>query len=220
MDLVILAIIAGLVLAKLYLVLGQKTGAPPPALKDSTLKDGAIKDNAISPKVNVGENKIPLGERSEFGEALEEISKAQIFEQKYNSLYSKITQVRQIMSDFDPIIFEQNATKAYEAIIEAFSRGDEAALRPLLNDEVYSVYSAIIKSRADGENSNTEIVKLADPEIRNIEISNISVHIDVYFSATLKDTGKTPRNTQEIWTFERIIGSNSPIWRLIAVETS
>ncbi len=209
MDIIVLAIVAGLVLAKLYMVLGQKTGAPPPALKDSGLVQ----------KTLAGENNSSIVVKPEFGEALEEIAKAQAFEQKYKDLFSKITQTRQLMPDFDPIVFEKNATSAYEAIISAFSRGDENSLRPLLNDEVFAAYSEIIKARGNN-NQRTEIVKLSDPEIRNIEIINKTVQIDVYFSATLKDEDKSPRNTQEIWTFERIIGSNSPIWRLIAVETA
>ena len=210
MDIVFFAIVAGLVLARLYQVLGQKHGAPPPALKD----------NNILPKANLGENQTNIGEPMEFGEAIAEIAKANVLEQKYSDLYSKIMQLRQTMPDFDPIIFEQNATAAYEAIIEAFSRGDEKALRPLVNDEVFGAYSAIINARANANGTSTEIVKLADPEIRSIEIAPTDAQIDVYFSATLKDADQSPRNTQEVWTFERIIGSNSPIWRLIAVETA
>jgi predicted lipid-binding transport protein (Tim44 family) len=210
LDIVFFAIVAGLVLARLYQVLGQKHGAPPPALKDSS----------ALPKANLGETQPNAGEQMEFGEAIAEIAKANALEQKYSDLYSKISQVRQIMPDFDPIVFEKNASAAYEAIIEAFSRGDEKALRPLVNDEVFSAYSSIISGRSKDLASATEIVKLAEPEIRDISINQTNVEIDVYFSATLKDTGQSPRNTQEIWTFERIIGSNSPIWRLIAVETA
>lgn len=215
MEIVFFAIVAGLVLARLYQVLGQKTGAPPPVVKDPSLKEGGFPQN---PKVIDG---LPINaEPMEFGDAMAEFGKIQVLEKKYGDLFSKISQMRQIMPDFDPIVFETNVTLAYEAIISAYSRGDEAALKPLVNDEVFAAYSAQMQSSGKSENTLSEIVKLSDPEIRDIEINEKSAQIDVYFSATLKDVNSTPRNTQEIWTFERIIGSNSPIWRLIAVETA
>lgn len=209
MDIVFFAIVAGLVLARLYQVLGQNHGAPPPIAKDNL---GSLPAEALR-KANIA-NEIddaPL---------LEPIDPLKDYQEKYGDLIAKISDLRTLDPNFDPLQFESQAGAAYEAILSAYSSGDEAALAPLVSDEVLGAYRELMAERANSGANRIDIVRLADPLIKDIEISNKLVSIDVNFSATLVEAPHSPRNTQEVWTFSRNLDSKDWVWRLIAVETA
>lgn len=208
MELVFLAVVACLVLARLYQVLGQDNGTRPPAMPDKLVVPD-VKNNIIKPVAEglPDEKPAPIVK-----------TERELLEEKYGALASNIDAVRQIDSAFDPSAFEQGAGRAYEAIVTAYGAGDADALKPLLTPSVFAAYKAAMDERDKATATKIDIVRVSEPKIRDIEIIDQLIRIDVAFSATLVEGQKKPRNTDEIWSFEK--APNAQIWHLCAVETA
>lgn len=220
-ETVFFAIVAFLVLGRLFQVLGQNHGAPPPIAKDFRSENG--------PEMNAPLNRgIPTENENKGSDENPIISEANIafdsVENRFSAMRDEIKKIRSHEANFNPINFERTAALAFEAIVTAFGKGDEATLRNLTNEKVYAAYQEGIKQRRDSNKGAIDIVKLNEPLIKAIEISQQNrqeiASIDVEFNATLTGEGEKTRNTNEIWTFEKTLGDKSPIWRLSAVRSA
>jgi predicted lipid-binding transport protein (Tim44 family) len=108
-------------------------------------------------------------------------------------------------SSFSAEEFLRGAKAAYTMIVGAYARGDRAALRPLLDDDVYEAWDAAIKAR---ETSNDRAFEL-------LRINRVSVR----YEADLGD-GEVTRTAKEIWTFKRAVASSDPNWLLDDVDVA
>lgn len=208
------AVVAILVLGRLYQVLGQNHDTPP-GLNDKFVNDqispngGAFGLNNAGPKTA----DVPNFTEPQFQNS-EEILKV-----KWGDLAPQIIALRKREPLFDPTNFQETAALAYDAIISAVGKNDKKALRELVDDKVYAAFSQTMDERAELNRGAIDVVKLSEPQIKSIEIdSNQIAQIDIEFKATLSAIGESPRSTDEIWTFERKLGSRNPIWLLVAVE--
>ena len=67
---------------------------------------------------------------------------------------------------FDPDQFLQGARAAFAMIVEAYAKGDKAALRPLLADEVFAQFAGAIDAREQaGRTLSTELVATRAAEL-------------------------------------------------------
>lgn len=213
------AIVAFLVLGRLFQVLGQNHGAPPPITKDFGSEsgvEGAGPLNRTALGINETENNDPL----------EKFAKKESLwfgEERFAKISSEIETIQSFEKDFDPYKFEKTAALAFEAIVGAFGKGDEASLKNLTSEKVFNAYQEGIQNRQANNKGAIDIIKLSDPKIKTIEIqsekNNNVASIDIEFSATLSGVGEKIRNTNEIWTFEKKLGDKNPIWRLCAVHS-
>ncbi len=132
---------------------------------------------------------------------------------------------------FSPKNFVEGAKLAYEMIVDAFARGDKAALKGLLAREVYDGFARAIDDReAEGQKLESRFVGIDKAEITAVEINGKRAAITVKFvseiiSATLSKAGaviegdpKQVREITDVWTFEREVGSRDPNWKLAATE--
>lgn len=208
MEIVFLAVVACLVLVRLYQVLGQDNGTRPPAMPDKLIAPD-VQNNIIKPVIEGMLDEKPI-----------EIVKTEkeLLEAKYGAIAGKIGDVRKLDSTFDPYAFEHGAGRAYEAIVTAFGAGDIATLKTLLTPSVFAAYKTAIDARQNTDATKIDIVRVSEPKIRDIEIIDQTIRIDVAFSATLVEGKKKPRNTDEIWSFEKT--PKAQIWHLCAVETA
>lgn len=186
-QILILAAVAGIVLARLYAVLGRRTGAEP----------SEPKPQAIGPVIA--------------GEA----AHASSFPKQLEVPVSGVEAVLNADPAFDPSRFLRGARSAYELIVTSFSKGDVAALQPLLIPAVYQAYAAAIDAR--GETPGPELVRLKIAELVDSDVQNGVARIDVRFEAELADGEVGVRDTREYWTFERALNAKDPTWRLAAV---
>jgi predicted lipid-binding transport protein (Tim44 family) len=199
-DLIILAAIAVFVISRLYAVLGQKTGAEPPArryreapARAPEREDGAVVEDEDRPKI-----------RPAFtGPAA-----------------AGLEAIAAVDANFAPDDFIKGARRAYELIVGAFADGDRDALKQLVDDDVMEVYSAAIAER---EAAGTEPMRLA--RLRQARIAGASVdakkvaRVEVSFESELSD-GDNMRQAKEIWTFKRALNSQDPNWLLDEVATA
>lgn len=121
--------------------------------------------------------------------------------------------------DFLPDTFVRGARKAYEMIVNAYAEGDRAALKPLLDDDVFEAYDAAITARAGGTGEPLRLVRLKSARISDASLDDQQVaRVMVAFEADLSD-GEAMRRAKEIWTFKRLVTGQDPNWLLDEVET-
>ena len=133
-------------------------------------------------------------------------------------------------ASFDPESFTSGARTAYTMIVEAFAKGDLAALRPLLADKVYQRYADAIAARTERRESvRTEIERIKSAEITDASHEGHTARVKVSFAAeiateTLGETGERIsgdlgrlNTVHENWVFERRTDNADPNWVLTGV---
>jgi predicted lipid-binding transport protein (Tim44 family) len=213
---IILLAAAAFVIWRLVGVLGQRTGnegtgfdpftKPAPApVKDADARIEARADE-VSTKKPVWEGFAEEG--TALAQSLEAIAKSD--------------------ASFNVAQFVAGAKIAYEMILEAYAKGDKAALKPLLARDVMDEFSAAIDERAaKGQTAFLQFVGVKSTELEHAALSGKRAHITVAFqsemiSATLDRSGETVdgdqkeiRTIADRWTFERDVSTRDPNWRLI-----
>lgn len=191
LEVLVLGAIAVIVLARLYSVLGKRTGAERPA--EPKPAPAAANRTAAAPPAPT-----PMPQATgPAGGGVAEIMGAD--------------------PSFDPGHFLTGARAAYELIVQAFANGDRAALRPLLTTRVFSSYDKAITEREATGGKGPELVRLKTAEIADAQLDGNIARIAVRFEAELAEGAHGLRDTKERWSFERDTTSQDPNWRLAAV---
>lgn len=142
-----------------------------------------------------------------------------------------IEQIAAEDGNFIPKAFVDGAKLAYEMIIEAFARGDQAALKPLLSKQVFDGFSQAIAEREQaGQKVESRFVGIDKAAIVQASAQDKRAVITMRFvseliSATYAKDGaliegdpKLIKEITDVWTFERDLGSRDPNWKLISTE--
>lgn len=191
-EILALAVIAIIVIARLYTYFGRKTGAEPPPANARTapadLPQGAA---AAAP------TSIPPPPPGGQGGGVGDIIRAD--------------------PSFDVGHFLMGARKAYEQILTAFASGDRDALRNLLVPHVFTSYDQAIKDREASGGKGPELVRLKTADLADAELDGTIARVGVRFEAELAEGAHGLRETKERWTFERDTTSRDPNWRLSGV---
>jgi predicted lipid-binding transport protein (Tim44 family) len=213
-DIILFAMIAGFLILRLRSVLGRRTG-------NERRRDGFIRSPArVSEKgaaggeLGKGAAVVPLGAKPADPVAL------------------GLDRIRRADSGFEPENFLAGARAAFELIVGAFARGDKAALRSLLSDEVYRPFVATIDERvASQETFESQIVGLDGLDIAAADLSGQTAQVTVKFvsrqiNITRASDGSIvegdPQHAVEktdYWTFNRDIRSADPNWVLVATSS-
>ncbi|MGC2524873.1 MAG: Tim44/TimA family putative adaptor protein [Stellaceae bacterium] len=140
--------------------------------------------------------------------------------------------IRRADAGFDPSQFVEGARIAFEMIVAAFAKGDKAALRPLLSDEVYRPFAQTIDERvAARETVETGDLKLDDAEIVEADMAGRTARVTVklvshQISVTRAMDGSIvdgdpehPVEKTDYWTFARDTRSTDPNWMLVATSS-
>ena len=212
METLFFAIVAILVLGRLYQVLGQNHDAPT-KLNDNFAND-QIAPNGGAFGLNTAENNTNISNSFEANFTnSEDFLKAQ-----WGDLAPQIIELKKLEPSFDAMKFKETSALAYDAIISAFGKGDKKTLQELVGPNVFAAFNSAMDERSAQGRGEIDVVKLSEAKILSIEINDKIAQIDVEFKATLSSVGEVQRTTDEIWTFERKLGSRSPVWILVAVE--
>jgi predicted lipid-binding transport protein (Tim44 family) len=185
-GILIAAMVAGVVLFRLYTVLGRRTGHEPQheqqparAPAPSPLRTPAISE--------------VLPPEGACARGLMDIELAD--------------------STFDREHFLKGARAAYEIIQKAYADADRLALRPLLSDEVYAAFEREIASRPGAADRLNQIL---DARIVGAALDGKLADITVAFRATFTGADGSPREVADHWSFARTIGASDPNWTLVA----
>jgi predicted lipid-binding transport protein (Tim44 family) len=191
-EILIAAMVAGVILFRLYTILGRRTGHEPQHQDRLTPVSSAANLRAV-----------PAERPSE---------------PKARSLFD----IQLADPSFEPNHFLKGARSAYEIVLKAFAGGDRASLKPLLSDEVYKAFDAEITKRGGAPAAETlagitdaQIVH-ATLEDKTAEIT---VSFRAQFAhGTPAASDYVQRDVTDVWTFARKIGSDSPTWTLVATS--
>lgn len=134
---------------------------------------------------------------------------------------------------FSPETFLNGAKAAFAMIVDAFVRGDESALRPLLADEVFVNFSKAIRARAEaGEVCANQLVDILSAEITDARLADRFAHVTVRFQsrqilcqknaegAVLFGDPETNHTITDLWSFSRDVTSRDPNWLLVATQSA
>ena len=212
----VLAMVAGIILFRLYSVLGRRTGNERPPSERLERVGGATEP----PKP--AENVVLLPDRA---------ARAEPQQSPEDALGRALLDIKLADRGFESDHFIEGARKAYEMIVTAFAHGDRAALRPLLSDEVYATFDHVISDRESKQQKvEFTFVGFRDARITAASLKKTLAEITVSFaaqfiSATTEGEGKvvdgdskTVRDVTDVWTFERNVRASDPNWRLVATS--
>jgi predicted lipid-binding transport protein (Tim44 family) len=207
LEILLLALIAGVILFRLYTVLGRRTGHEP--TQEPYRLSGPADNAAEAPQIAA----LPSPRGAEL---------------PADPLARSLQDIRSADRSFDAEHFLSGARHAYELILTAYSANDRAALKPLLSDEVYAAFDAAMKGREQrNEKTSFTFVGFKDAKITQAaqrgKLADVTVAFTAQFiSATTDAAGAVvegdPKSVQEvtdIWSFERNVRASDPNWTLI-----
>jgi predicted lipid-binding transport protein (Tim44 family) len=213
LDILFFAMVAAFIAFRLRNVLGRKTGHERPRIDAITQRTAArAKDNVV-----------PLPDRGPPLPAGDEPTAA-----APDAAAAGLAEIKRTDPRFDIDHFLQGARAAFAMIVEAFAKGDKAALRPLLADEVFAQFAGAIDAREQaGRNLTTELVATRAAELAGAGVQAGRARVTVRFTSeqinvTRDAAGEVvegdPRQIEtiiDLWTFERDTRSRDPNWQLV-----
>ncbi len=214
-DIIVLGFVAGFILYRLYITIGRRDDDGN--IQKTTQKNDFSGIIDISSMVKtVDEEPISLSPV--------EISLSVGFEEV-------IEKIRKIEENFSLEKFLNGAKKAFEMVLTAFAENDRQTLENLLDDNTYKQFiNEIDKRIKNGVTLNLTLVALPKVEIKNIQLQNNKVSIDVFYHSQqinlLKNSageiieGDVSQidNVEDMWTFAKELNSGN--WLLVKVNAS
>jgi predicted lipid-binding transport protein (Tim44 family) len=208
---ILLAMIAAFLALRLYTVLGKRTGHEQPLPKPAEERIAA-----------------PIVPRTiEVTPESREIANRNIAPQAEKGLRAIIA----ADSSFDVTQFIEGAQSAYRMILEAFWKGDEAALGWLVEDDVrHAFVEAIAARNTAGHTLDNRLVAIerAMNEDAAVDgrIGRITIRFDADSAAITRDaegalvagTMSDAVQTHDVWTFSRALKSDDPNWKLAETD--
>lgn len=142
-----------------------------------------------------------------------------------------LADMKRIEPSFTVTDFLQGARGAYEWILMAFENGNLDQVAPFLAEDVYEAFSQVVDSRQEqGLTVEAEFVGVRGTTLADARFDNTSNRAEVTVKfigeliSVVKDQngeiiegkpGQSKRQ-KDTWTFERVMGSGDPNWRLVA----
>jgi len=210
--------VAGIILFRLYTVLGRRTGHERPPRENyqfSRNPDAAppADDTAVTvPDRSAARNEV-------------------VSDKPSDPVARGLLDIKLADRNFETEHFVSGARSAYEMIITAFAKGDRAALRPLLNDEVYRAFDHAIAAReAQQETIEFTFVGFKDVKVVEAVLKGRAAEITLAFGAqfisatsdangaVVEGDAKSVRDVTDVWTFSRDTRARDPNWTLIATS--
>ena len=210
----LIATVAGIILFRLYTVLGRRTGHERPP------QDGYRLNR--SPKPTGSDNVVALPER---------VARAETLDKPADPVDRGLLDIKLGDRSFETEHFLAGAKQAYEMVVTAFASGDRQSLRPLLSDEVFAAFDSVIRER-ERKKQKVEFtfIGFGEAKIAHAALKRRTAEITVnftaqYISATTDADGKpvegdakTVRSVNDVWTFTRDVRSSDPNWTIVATH--
>lgn len=207
----VLAMVAGIILFRLYSVLGRRTG-------NEREPDGRWRSLPGAAPAASGNTVTALPPRTG--------------QQQSDPVQQGLMDIKLADRTFETEHFLSGARKAYEMIVTAYAAGDRAALRPLLSNEVYSAFESVMDARdARHEKTTLEFKTFSSVKIVHAELKARNAEITVEFSAQYVSSTSNAanivvegdpihaRDVVDHWTFARDTGTKDPNWILVATQS-
>ena len=218
-DIILFAMIAAFLVLRLRSVLGRRTGNER-RRELFVRRTAPITDKPASEKV------------ATTGDPDKDIVSAPPAVKAADAVADGLSLIRRADPGFDPPQFLEGARTAFEMIVSAYAKGDKAALRPLLSDEVYQPFAATIDERAAAkETFETSDLRLDDAEIVDTDLAGRTARVTVKLASRQINVTRAmdgsivdgdpdhPVEKTDYWTFARDTRSTDPNWVLVATSS-
>jgi len=142
-----------------------------------------------------------------------------------------LAEMKRVEPSFGVGDFLQGARGAYEWILMAFEKGQLDEVAPFLSEDVYEAFAQVVDERqAQGLTVEAEFVGVRGTTLTNAQFdsttnrASITVRFIGELISVVRDgngeiiegkPGQSKRQ-KDSWTFERVMGSDDPNWRLVA----
>jgi len=204
----LLAMLAGFLGLRLYMVLGKRTGHEQPLLPKPV-------EERAAPTT--------LPRPIEILQEPREISHRNIDPRAEPGLRAIVS----AEPGFDVGQFLEGAQGAYRMILEAYWKGDEDALGWLVEEDVRAAFAEAIAARTtaghvlDNRLVSIERAIIADASVDG-KLARITVRFDADIAAVTRDAEgnliagsmSDAEETHDVWTFARTLKSSDPNWKL------
>ncbi|MDO9336800.1 MAG: TIM44-related membrane protein TimA [Caulobacteraceae bacterium] len=199
LQLILFAILAGVVLYQLYSVLGRRVGRQP--------------EDAQAEAIERGEARPPVADAEPIPDGV---------------VLTGLAALRARDANFDIGHFLAGAKGAYQMVVTAFAEGDRETLKRLLSPAVYDSFEGAIAAReAEGASETVEFNTPPRADLESATMDGDIAHIVVRFLAEFRARTKNAegeavddRRTAELWTFERDVTTRDPNWVLVNVDAA
>ncbi len=220
-DIILFAMIAGFLVLRLRSVLGRRTG------NERQRPDPFGRNRQQQQQQQRPEDKvIELPDHTGLKPADAPAAAAA------DPLAAGLTLVRIADPSFDTATFLGGAKSAFEMILAAFSKGDANALRPLLNDSVFTDFSTAIDERKKaGHKLDTTLVGITSADVLEARVEGRVAFVTVKFvteqvNVTRNSSGAAVEGdpdrvatVTDIWTFARNTRARDPNWTLVETRS-
>jgi len=211
LQLLVLAGIAIFLILRLKSVLGTRDGFEKPVTRQS----GPIRDNRQNFEVIDG------GPDQDITDHVAEDTESA----------GALADMKRTEPSFTVTEFLQGAKDAYEWILMSFERGNLDEVSTFLSEDVYDAFSQVLDARVDqGLSVEAEFGGVRETSLVDARFdtdtgrAEITVRFVGELISVVRDSegniveGKPgqPKRQKDIWTFERMMGSDDPNWRLVA----
>jgi len=214
LDIILIAV-TGVLLFRLYTVLGRRTG-------NERQRDFRLGRTQTTPQANDKIAALPDASATASPEARG---------QQTDSLGQTLAAIKLVDRGFETEKFVTGAKAAYEMIVSSFANGDRSVLRPLVSEEVFSAFDAAVREREQRKEKVSftfvgfKDVKLAHAELKGLDAEITVAYAAQFISATSNAAGeviegdsKMVRDVNDIWTFSRNLRARDPNWTLVATS--
>lgn len=220
LDIVILAVLAGVFLYKLTAALGRRTGQerqrfnPYAGAKNGDARDDVdqrpkpVVSAKIAPK-DMTQSAIPAG----------------------SPIAAVLTEIQLADRNFSLDHFLAGARVAYEMIVTAFAKADRRTLKTLLSDEVYNSFDEAISARESrGEIIESHFVGVKSMELADASLKGREAELTLKIvcelisftknadGAVIEGDPTTVHEVHDLWSFGRDTRAGDPNWKLIAAN--
>ena len=231
-DIILIGLVAVFLILRLRSVLGKRTGNERPPARDPFAPPPAAPPAGDAPAR--GDNVVPLPNAATPAPrpSLATTGPGGIRATVMPTATAGVAAIRAADPNFDPLGFCGGARAAFTVIVEAFAKGDAAALRPLLDGPTYASFEAAIRGRSErNEKAETTLIGFEASDISAAELQGthalvtvrfVSEQINVVRNAEGQIADGNPNEVQKVidlWTFRRDTKSGDPNWLLTKTES-
>ncbi len=216
LGILLIAMVAGIILFRLYTVLGRRTG------NEREPRDSLRRIGAPTPP-EPADNVVPLPDRTQ-ARAAEPAGG--------DPAAQGLLDIKLADRTFETAHFVDGARHAYEMIVTAFAARDRATLRPLLSAEVYAAFDSVMHGHEERkETVSYSFVGFRSVKITHAEMKDRMAEVTVEFAAqyisavsdangqVIEGDSKAVRDVVDVWTFARDVRSSDPNWQLVATSS-
>ena len=223
LDIVLIAMFAAFVALRLRSVLGRRTGSERGPSQETQRRYNDSADPEKPSDFTEDPDQGTDAPAADYRMVLNPSSRA----------FGGIEAIRDVDPSFDIDQFVAGARGAYDLILNAFWSGNLEDMKPFASESVHQDFvNALAALEDENQSLHNQLERVRKIEVRDARLEDGKrAEITLAFTSdvllvTKDDEGRIiagdpvdPAEVIDIWTFERVLGSDDPNWVLVATDS-